>query len=338
MGRLGAIFGVSGVELTARECDFLRGADPWGFILFARNVDTPDQLRRLTSDLREAVGWQAPVLIDQEGGRVARMRGPHWTEWTDALDFVAALPPEHRAEAMTLRYAVIGAELAAVGIDVNCAPMLDVAQPDMHPRLRERCYGESAGQVVEMGRAVIAGLARAGILPVLKHMPGHGRATVDSHEHLPRVDTPLDVLEATDFAPFRALAEVPLAMTAHIVFDALDAERPATQSPVCVQAIRQRIGFGGALITDDLNMHALSGTMADKVAASVAAGCDLMLHCNGDLAEMEAVAAAAPALAGDSLTRCADVLAARPVSEVGTGNIPGLRARLDELVNEVAHA
>jgi beta-N-acetylhexosaminidase len=338
MAARGAIFGTSGPALTAPEADFLRDADPWGFILFARNIETPAQVARLVSDLRAAVGRDAPVLIDQEGGRVARLAPPRWTGWDNALDFVARHEPGTRAAAMRLRYAIVGAELAALGIDVNCAPMADVAQPDMHPRLRERCYGGDAAEVATLGRAVAEGLAEAGVLPVLKHMPGHGRATVDSHEALPRVDAPLEALAATDFAPFRALSDLPLAMTAHIVFPALDTARPATQSAEVIGYIRQTIGFAGALMTDDLNMKALGGSIADRVTAARAAGCDLVLHCDGDLAEMAAVAAATPALTGASLRRCDAALAARPAARVTARDIPDLKARLAALGTEAAHS
>lgn len=297
--------GIAGTELTAAERDFFRAADPWGFILFGRNVDNPDQLRRLTGDLRDAVGRDAVVTVDQEGGRVQRLRGPHWTEWPAPLDQAAAGP-----RAMWLRYALIGRELRAVGIDSNCAPTLDVAQADTHPFLRNRCFGTDPGTVATLGRAAADGMLAAGVLPVMKHMPGHGRAVADSHHDLPTVAAPPADLEAMDFVPFRALNDLPMGMTAHIRFTALD-DAPATASRRMIGLIRDRIGFDGLLMTDDITMNALSGTQAERAAASVAAGCDLVLHCNGTIADMEPVVAAAGAMTPDAQRRAAAALAQR---------------------------
>ncbi|VDS08008.1 Beta-hexosaminidase [Paracoccus haematequi] len=297
--------GIAGTELTAAERDFFRAADPWGFILFGRNVDNPDQLRRLTGDLREAVGRDAVVTVDQEGGRVQRLRGPHWTEWPAPLDQAAVGP-----RAMWLRYALIGRELRAVGIDSNCAPTLDVAQADTHPFLRNRCFGTDPDTVATLGRAAADGMLAAGVLPVMKHMPGHGRAVADSHHDLPMVAAPPADLEAMDFVPFRALNDLPMGMTAHIRFTALD-DAPATASRRMIGLIRDRIGFDGLLMTDDITMNALSGTQAERAAASVAAGCDLVLHCNGTIADMEPVVAAAGAMTPDAQRRAAAALAQR---------------------------
>lgn len=306
------IFGCRGPELTPEEREFFADADPWGFILFARNIALPDQVRRLTASLRDAVGRDAPILIDQEGGRVARLRSPLWRDWPDALDEVEAVAnPARRVEAMRLRYRLIAAELADLGIDVNCAPLADLARPDTHPFLRPRCYGSDPETVAALGRAVADGLLAGGVLPVLKHIPGHGRARADSHHDLPTVTTPLPELEATDFAPFRALADLPLAMTAHIVYTALDPEQPATLSPACIAAIRGTIGFDGALMTDDLAMRALTGPMDTRARAALAAGCDLVLHCNGERAEMEAIAAVTPRLEGIAAARADRALTAR---------------------------
>ncbi|WP_372803918.1 beta-N-acetylhexosaminidase [Paracoccus seriniphilus] len=279
--------GIAGTELSPEERDFFRAADPWGFILFARNVESPEQLRRLTGQLRDSVGRDAVITVDQEGGRVQRLRAPHWAEWPAPLD-----QAEAGARAMWLRYYLIGRELHDVGIDSDCAPTLDVAQADTHPFLRNRCLGSDPDQVATLGRAVAEGLLAAGVLPVMKHMPGHGRAVADSHHDLPRVSSSLPELDALDFAPFRALADLPMGMTAHICLDAVD-DAPATASAPAVQLIRQKIGFDGLLMTDDITMQALSGTEAERAQASIAAGCDLVLHCNGSVASMEPVVAAA---------------------------------------------
>ena len=279
-----------GPVLAPAEAAFFRDADPWGFILFARNCETPDQLRRLTGALRESVGRKAPILIDQEGGRVQRMRAPHWREWLPPLDQVGALAqPGQATRAMYLRGLLIGAELLAHGIDTNCAPSADIAFPDTHAFLRNRCYGTDPATVTSMARACAEGLMDAGCLPVLKHAPGHGRATLDSHVDLPRIDTPLAELRDTDFAPFRALCDLPMVMTAHIVLPEID-ECPITQSTAGVQFLRGELRLKGLLISDDLSMNALRGTVAGRGQKAIEAGCDLVLHCNGDLAEMASVA------------------------------------------------
>jgi beta-N-acetylhexosaminidase len=332
-----AILGCSGPELGAGERRFFAEAEPWGFILFARNVEDPGQLRRLTGDLRASVGRDAPILIDQEGGRVARLRGPHWREWPAALDECARLPdPAVRARAMRLRYRLIAAELSAVGIDVDCAPILDLARDETHAIIRNRCYGGDPAEVTTTGRAVAEGLLAGGVLPVMKHLPGQGRAPLDSHHDLPVVDAPAETLVRADFAPFRALADLPMAMTAHVIYPALDPERPATQSPAVVGAIRTRIGFDGLLMTDDLSMRALTGGFDQRVTRAIAAGCDMILHCNGDPAEMEAVVGAAPDLAGRAKARAEAALAQRRAPDAT--DMPALDARYAALVGGTAHA
>lgn len=313
-GQGAAIFGCSGPVLTPDEAAFFRDADPFGFILFARNVESPDQLRRLTDDLRAATGHDAPILVDQEGGRVQRLRAPHWREWLPPLDQVAQ-SGVHAARAMAIRSRIIAHELRAVGIDANCAPCCDLASDVTHPFLRNRCYGSDPAAVAAIARAVAEAHLQGGVLPVMKHMPGHGRSTADTHHDLPTVSATPDDLDVTDFAPFRALADLPLAMTAHVVFAAFDADRPATQSPAMIDVIRHRIGFAGLLMTDDLNMQALSGTLAERTAAARAAGCDIALHCKGDLAEMEAVAAAAGRLDAAGQQRATAALAARKIPD-----------------------
>lgn len=335
MGGAACILGCASETLGPDERRFFAEADPWGFILFARNIAAPDQLRRLTGDLRMAVGREAPIFIDQEGGRVARLRPPHWRDWPPALDQMAAMAPARRARAMWLRYRIIAAELAAVGIDGNCAPLADIATPGTHPVLRNRCYGTEADSVITLARSVAQGLLEGGTLPVLKHIPGHGRATVDSHLDLPRVSASRAALDASDFAAFRALADLPLGMTAHIVYDCLDPERPATQSAAVIGVIRDEIGFDGLLMTDDISMSALSGGIGERSAAARAAGCDVILHCNGERAEMEAAVAAAGSLAGLAASRAERALAARR-APAGT-ELAALAAEYDALTAGAAH-
>ncbi|RFU13106.1 glycoside hydrolase family 3 protein, partial [Rhodobacteraceae bacterium W635] len=277
--RTPAIFGCLGATLPRDEAAVLADLAPVGFILFARNVESPEQIRRLTGDLRDAVGWAAPIFIDQEGGRVQRLRAPHWREWLPPLDFVARAGPGQAARAMYLRSFLIAREHRALGIDGNCAPSADIARAETHPFLRNRCYGETAGTVIGIARAVADGLADAGVFPVLKHIPGHGRATLDSHHALPRVRAGRKVLEAEDFAVFRALNDLAWGMSAHLVFEAVDADIPATLSPSVIRLIREEIGFDGVLMTDDLSMNALPGGIVARAARARAAGCDVILHC-----------------------------------------------------------
>ncbi len=323
-----AILGPAGPVLDRDEAAFFHDADPWGFILFARNIETPDQLRRLTSDLRAAVGRDAPVLIDQEGGRVQRMRAPHWREYLPALDQMARARDPIRAQ--WLRNRLIAHELHAVGIDVNCAPLADLVEPETHPVLRNRLYGDTVDTVVSACRAAAEGLLAGGVLPVLKHIPGYGRARVDSHKALPRVSAPLDDLRARDFAPFMALNDMAMGMTAHIVLESVDADRPATTSPEVMQLIRSEIGFDGLLMTDDLSMEALSGSIAARAADSLEAGCDLVLHCNGDRAEMDAVVAASGRMTNAARRRGDRALAQRHAPE--EADMDALAAELAELI------
>lgn len=303
------IFGCAGHRLTREEARLFTDAQPWGAILFARNVDNPDQVRALTSDLREAVGWDLPILVDQEGGRVQRLRAPHWREWNDPLrDARKGLCSTRMLE---LRGLIIAHELRAVGIDVNCAPLADIARPDTHPFLRSRCYGSNVTTVIDHALAMAGGLRQGGVLPVLKHIPGHGRAQLDSHHALPVVDAPADRLRVTDFEPFRQLAGLPLAMTAHVVYRAFDPDRPATTSPRMIRLIRDELCFGGLLMTDDISMQALEGPVTARAEAALEAGCDLVLHCNGDLAEMHALARVCPLLGGPAQARSSAVLAQR---------------------------
>lgn len=309
MAAAAAILGLEGRALTDWERGFFREADPWGFILFARNVDSPDQLRRLTGSLRDAVGRDAPILIDQEGGRVQRLRPPHWRAYLPALDQMEAATDPIRAQ--WLRNRLIAAELNEVGIDVNCAPLADLVEEGTHPILRNRLYGADIDTVVAAARTCAEALLAGGVLPVLKHIPGYGRARVDSHAELPVVAAPRAELAARDFAPFRALKDLPMGMTAHIVFSDIDPEAPATTSAAVIRLLRDEIGFGGLLMTDDLSMQALQGTMAERTRAAIAAGCDLVLHCNGDPGEMRQVVDAAGRLSGAAAARADAALALR---------------------------
>lgn len=319
--------GIGGHILSPDERAFFRDADPWGFILFGRNVDSPDQLLRLTGDLRDAVGRDALIMTDQEGGRVQRLRGPHWTDWSAPLTAASAGP-----RASYLRYRLMGAELAAVGIDGDCAPTLDLLCDETHPFLRDRCFGDDPTVVAAHGRACADGLLAAGVLPCIKHLPGHGRANADTHHDLPVVSADLADLEARDFAPFRALADLPIAMTAHIVFTALDPKRPATASPDVIAAIRERIGFQGLLTSDDITMEALPGTHAQRTAAAIAAGCDVVMHCNGNIAAMTPVVAAAGMLTPQAEARASRALQQRRPAD--GADLDALRAELFSLTRD----
>ena len=266
--------------------------------------------------------------MDQEGGRVQRLRAPHWRDWTAPLDFVQAAGP-NAAEAMYLRFRLIADELHRVGIDSNCAPMVDVAGAQTHAFLRNRCYGTTPDAVATLGRAAADGMLAGGVLPVVKHMPGHGRATMDSHFDLPQVDAPRAALDTHDFAPFKALNDLPMGMTAHLVYDAID-PRPATLSPVMMQLIREDIGFDNLIMTDDISMKALSGEVDDIAAGALAAGCDVVLYCNATLEDRTRVADAAGEMSDAAQTRAARALAMRRTPD--DVDIPALTAKLDRLL------
>lgn len=322
------VTGLKGTILSDAERAFVAEAQPWGLILFKRNVDTPDQLRRLTGDFRDAVGWHAPVLIDQEGGRVQRMTAPNWRKYPSGRRLAAAAEVSGDATLITDVAHLIGDDLAAVGINVDCAPCLDIASEGMTVAIGDRSYGDRVEFVAAAGRAFAEGLQAAGVLPVIKHLPGHGRAQVDSHHELPVVEADLDTLIASDFAPFKALSDLPAGMTAHLVFKAVDATLPATQSRLVIDTIiRGHIGFDGLLFSDDLSMNALKGTIGERAKATLDAGCDIALHCSGDLMEMQAVAAVAPELVGKGAARAESALK-------GLGGSPhndpeGVAARLE---------
>lgn len=314
MNGAAAILGCAGPVLTAAEKAFFADARPWGFILFARNVRDPEQLRALTSELRWTVQRaDAPILIDQEGGRVQRLGAPHWRRYPPGRAYGELPDPAARREIARLGARLLAHDLNGVGINVDCLPVLDVPAPDGHEVIGDRAYADSAEQVAVLGRAAAEGLIAGGVLPVVKHIPGHGRARADSHQTLPRVDAAWDELDARDFAPFRALSDMPLAMTAHVIFAAVDRRRPATLSrTVMRRVVRGAIGFGGLVMTDDISMQALSGGFRARAESARAAGCDVVLHCNGDMAEMRAVAEGAGRLTGAALRRAVAALARLP--------------------------
>ncbi|WP_460452044.1 beta-N-acetylhexosaminidase [Alsobacter sp. SYSU BS001988] len=301
------IAGCSGPALTPEEFGFFREANPWGLILFRRNVESPEQLIRLTSDFRDAVGRaDAPVLIDQEGGRVQRMGPPQWRAYPAArrLGELAVNDPLVRRELTRLAARLIADDLLKVGVTVDCLPVLDVPVPGAHGIIGDRAYAQDPETIAVLGRAAADGLLAGGVLPVVKHMPGHGRARADSHEALPTVAASRAELEERDFAPFQILADMPMAMTAHVVFEAIDPENPATTSEIVFRdVIRGAIGFDGLVMSDDISMKALSGSLAERTFAALRAGCDMALYCHGVLAEMEEVATAAVELAGDARRR-----------------------------------
>jgi len=307
------ILDAEGLRLSREERAFFRDADPFGFILFSRNIDTPDQLRALCEEFRAAVGRDCPILIDQEGGRVQRLRPPLARNWLPPLDHVARAGAG-AARAMYLRYRLIAHELQGLGIDTDCAPMADLAFDKTHPFLRNRCYGGDAPTVAGLARAVAEGLLAGGVLPVLKHIPGHGRAVQDSHFDLPHVPADPEELDDTDFAAFRALNDLPMGMTAHLVYGALDSE-PATLSAPVMGMIRDQIGFDGLIMTDDISMKALKGDLGQLSRAALAAGCDVVLHCNGTLSERVAVARAAGRMTAAAQARAEAALAARRAPE-----------------------
>ncbi len=310
MTRYGAaILDAEGLRLTAEEKALFADTKPFGFILFARNIESADQVRALCNDFREASGHDCMITIDQEGGRVQRLRAPLAREWKAPMDHVTQAG-ENAARAMYLRYRLIADELRALGIDSNCAPIADVAMADTHPFLKNRCYAETVENVVAIGRAVADGHLDGGVLPVLKHIPGHGRAVSDSHMDLPHVGATAADLSAQDFAAFARLNDLPMAMTAHVVFEALD-PLPATLSPKVVELIRKGMGFDGLLMTDDISMKALSGSYADISAQSLAAGCDVVLLCNANLADRAAVAHAAGEMTEPAQRRAERALALR---------------------------
>ena len=309
--RTAAIYGCAGHILTEDERAFFAEQRPWGFILFRRNIDTPDQVRALTAALRASVDDpKTPILVDQEGGRVQRLGPPHWAKYPPADAYLKAVnDPLAARELVRLGARLMAHDLKAVGIDIDCAPVLDVPTPGAHDIIGDRAYARDPALVAQLGRAAAEGLLAGGVLPVIKHMPGHGRAFGDTHKELPTVHADLATLDAWDFAPFKALSDMPIGMTAHIVFTAIDAKRPATQSKKAIRLIRETLGFQGLLLSDDLVMNALSGTLTERATKALKAGCDIVIHWNGDMAEMRQVAAGVGRLKGAAARRAATALA-----------------------------
>ena len=327
-----AIYGCAGPVLTAEERAFFAEQKPWGFILFRRNVENPNQLKALTAALRDSVGRDAPVLIDQEGGRVQRMGPPHWPKYPPGEAYLKATNDVFTArELARLGGRLMAHDLRAVGVNVDCAPVLDTPTPGAHDIIGDRAFGRDPATVAQLGRAMAEGLLAGGVLPVIKHMPGHGRAFADSHKELPTVHADLEHLEAWDFAPFKALSDMPIGMTAHIVFTAIDRKRPATQSRKAIRLIRERLGFGGLLLSDDLVMNALSGTLIERAEKSLKAGCDLVIHWNGNLDEMRQVAEGVGPLKGGAARRAGAALA-RIVHTPEPLDVNEARARFDAML------
>jgi len=308
-----AIYGCAGTSLSATEKAFFREARPWGFILFARNISDSEQVRALVAELREALGDEkTPILIDQEGGRVTRLKPPHWRERPPAARFgeLYARDQESGWDACYLNARLIAHDLANLGISVDCLPVLDVPIPGAHDVIGDRAFARDPASIIALGKAQIEGLLDGGVLPVMKHIPGHGRAGSDSHLALPRVSASAEELSASDFVTFRSLSECPIAMTAHVVYESIDPQRPATTSPKVIRdVIRGEIGFNGLLMSDDLSMKALDGPLAVRARLALFAGCDLALHCNGDMDEMKHVAAGVTELTGPALKRSEHALA-----------------------------
>ena len=337
MGRRAFITGIAGTELSAAEREFIVTERPWGFILFKRNVANPSQIAALNAELRTVLGdADAPILIDQEGGRVQRLGPPNWPVYPPGAAFGRLYDTDSALglTAARLSARLIADDLIQTGVTVDCLPLADVPVAGADAVIGDRAYGTEPGKVAAIARAVTDGLEQGGILPVLKHIPGHGRATADTHFSLPVVDTLESVLEKTDFAAFQALADLPMAMTAHVVFSAVDAAHPATTSAKMIErVIRGAIGFQGLLMSDDVSMNALAGSIAERTRAAFAAGCDVVLHCNGKLDEMRQVAGETPELSGKALERARRALAARK-SPLAFDRIAA-RAELDALIGRL---
>ncbi|MCY4152666.1 MAG: beta-hexosaminidase [Aestuariivita sp.] len=328
------ILDAEGLRLTSDEKELFRRYDPFGFILFARNLDTADQIRALCAEFRDTVGRNAPILIDQEGGRVARLRPPLVRDWPSPMQQVK-MAGHQASQVISLRYRLIAQELRRLGIDCNCAPVVDLAFAVTHDFLKNRCLGSEPSTVTELGREVARAHLDAGVLPVIKHLPGHGRATVDSHYDLPRVSEPLDTLETTDFSTFHGLRDMPLAMTAHVVYDALDSKAPATLSSAALEYARNTIGFDGLILSDDLGMKALGGELSTLAQQAIAAGCDIVLSCNSSLEDREQVAIHAGEMSKEVQERADAALAMRKLG--GEVDIPTLEAEFTQLTRELAN-
>jgi beta-N-acetylhexosaminidase len=327
------VFGCAGLELTDAEMSLFRQERPVGLILFQRNCNNPKQIKNLIKKFNEQYDDYEPlIMIDQEGGRVQRLKPPHWRQAPPAETFGAlANAGGPAARAVWLNARLVAAELDDLGFNVDCAPCLDLRFPDTHAAIGNRAFGADPDLVAELGRAMADGLLAGGILPVIKHIPGHGRTKVDSHHDLPVIEESLEILAISDFRPFQQLADLPLGMTAHLLYLEIDADSPGTQSrKVLHDVIRRKIGFDGLLFSDDLSMNALGGTIAERAAKSLTAGCDIALHCNGDLDEMREVAAAVGSLTEAAVDRLQKACAMRPQPKAA--NLIELQAELDQIL------
>lgn len=330
------IVGCKGPRLSDAEREFLASERPWGLILFKRNCESSAQIAALTQEFRRVTGYrEAPVLIDQEGGRVQRLGPPDWPRFPPAAHFgeIHAHDPGKGREAARLGGRLIAEELASLGITVDCLPVADLRRPEGHGIIGDRAYGDTTEAVVELARAAAEGLMQGGVLPVMKHIPGHGRANADSHEALPTVSASMGELEKTDFEPFRRLRDLPMAMTAHVLYQSIDPNRAATISKKIVQEIiRGHIGFDGLLMTDDLSMKALTGSLQQRAEMSLEAGCDIVLHCNGDIEEMREIVAVCPALSGEPARRAGAALDRRK-SPLDNMNLAEAHARFSAMLS-----
>lgn len=332
-----AILGMHGTTLTADEIAFFKDLQPYGFILFARNCESPKQIRSLIDSLKKAVGREVlPILIDQEGGRVARLKPPHWPAFPTAekLASIYQKDKEKAKQAVYLNARLIAAELTSLGITVNCAPLADLPVAGAHDIIGDRAFGRSPQQVIDLARAMASGLMDGGIIPVLKHIPGHGRAGADSHEELPVVNESIETLRATDFVPFKALSDLPMAMTAHVLYTALDKERMATVSPTIISLIRNELGFNGLLMSDDISMKAMKGSFAQRARDTLAAGCDVVLHCNGKMDEMTTLAEGLKPLQSAALERATKAIASLHAPK--NLDLADAKSTRDQLLSEVA--
>jgi beta-N-acetylhexosaminidase len=331
------ITGLAGTKLSDAERDFIRAERPWGFILFRRNIDTPAQVTALTNEIRDVLGvTDVPILVDQEGGRVQRFRPPNWPLYPAGAAFgqLYDIDPALGLKAARLSARLIADDLTKVGVTVDCLPLADVPVPGADDVIGDRAYGNDPQKVAAIARAVTEGLEQGGILPILKHIPGHGRATADSHLALPVVDSAKNELESIDFAAFKPLADLPMAMTAHVVFSAYDAAQPATTSATMIErVIRGLIGFQGLLMSDDVGMNALAGSIAERTNALLAAGCDMVLACSGEPEEMHQVARETPELSGKALARAKAALASRQAPKPFDPD--AARAQLDGLIGRL---
>jgi len=328
-----AIFGVEGLKLNDQEREFFTSLNSYGFILFARNCHNPEQVASLVAELKATCSHnQVAILIDQEGGRVARLKPPHWPAFPAASVFSAMAQNDLKKaeEAVYLNARLIAHELAMLGINVNCAPLADLPVPGAHDVIGDRAFGAESTQVIALARAMAHGLEDGGVVPVLKHIPGHGRATGDSHEELPVVRESLETLRTTDFVPFKALADLPMAMTAHVLFTAIDDKNLATVSPTAIALIREELGFCGLLMSDDLSMKAMQGDFTKRTRDTLAAGCDVVLHCNGKMEEMTAIAKGLKPLEGVHLTRAQNAM--RVAGKAKTLDVAAIRENLSTLL------